>query len=169
MGAGKTTAGALLAHSLRMGFFDIDAQIEAEAGMSITKIFDTFGEDHFRDLEYKMTKKIALLRGYVIATGGGIVLNPHNTALLSKKSIVIYLRANPETIYARLINDDSRPLLRGGGALLAKIQALLAVRENLYIQTADIIIDVDAKKVDELVEECTLNILAGKSCQYRPI
>lgn len=142
MGAGKTTTGRILAHTLNMGFFDFDLEIEKATGIGLPEIFATRGESGFRQLEHEICKNIPFMQNYVIATGGGIVLNPENMALLRQSCTIIYLPASPETIHARLAENNSRPLLAEGDKL-AKIRDLLSQREHLYRQYADFILHLD--------------------------
>jgi len=152
MGVGKSTLGALLAQKASLGFFDIDAQIEADTGMSISQIFDACGEKFFRDAEHEMCKKISTMERFVISCGGGIVLNPQNITLLQQNCTVAHLTASPETIFNRTAIEKNRPLLAEGDKL-AKIKTLLAEREHLYKQSADFSVCTEDKTPDELISE----------------
>jgi shikimate kinase len=155
MGAGKSAAGALIAHALNMGFFDFDLEISREMGMTIQEIFAIHGEEYFRNLEHELCKKAAKLQGFVIATGGGVPLNSQNMEILKQNSIICYLAANPSTLYKRLQNDQSRPLLLNmtNAGKPGKIQALLDEREPIYRQAADLIICTDNKTLKETAAE----------------
>ena len=166
MASGKSTLGALLSNALNMGFFDFDSEIQKNEGKSISEIFSTFGEPHFRHLEHETCKKAAQLKGYVIATGGGVVLNPENINLLKKSCTLIYLSAKPNSILLRAQNNNSRPLLAGGDKL-DKIQTLLSSRKKFYEEYANIILDTNDKSenecLQELIDVISIHISASKA------
>lgn len=128
-GAGKSTAGALLARRLDRPFLDLDQLIEQRAGMPIPEIFQRYGEAHFRDLEAEVTAQAGARTGCVIAAGGGAVLRPENRRALRENSLIIWLQRD----IGRLATQG-RPLSAGGPEALAR---LLGQREPLYRQTAD--------------------------------
>jgi len=130
MGTGKTTVGRLLAEQTGMPLVDMDALIEQRAGKPITDIFDQDGEPHFRALERKMVQDLASKNGQVIATGGGIVINPDNISDYEKTGMVICLLASAQEILDRVRHDDTRPLLAGDKQ--DKILQLLETRRPLY-------------------------------------
>ncbi len=134
MGTGKTTLGRLLAKRIGYKFIDTDAQIEKQIGQTIADLFQTQGETAFRKLEAKLVKELAQQEGLVIATGGGLVLDPTNVATLSKTGQIICLTASPEEILARVSKQqDVRPLLQEKDPR-AKIIELLQQRETIYQQ-----------------------------------
>ena len=158
MGSGKTTLGLKLSYLLRMPVEDTDKLIERQEGRSITQIFADDGEAYFRELETEMLRKCGN-RKYerILSVGGGTPVNPVNRELLHKCGIVVYLRVAPETVYERLKNDTTRPLLQCEEPL-EKIRELLAVRDAIYTECADIILDVDNRHSDELAEELLLKL-----------
>lgn len=135
MGAGKTTIGKRLASALDMHFVDVDENIERNFG----KISDLFkkGEQHFRELESEMVKRISTLDDVIISTGGGVVLRPGNMEALREKGVVFYLRRPVEEII-RTIDPTNRPLIRDDPEALYR---LAEEREPLYIKFSDHIID----------------------------
>lgn len=153
MGSGKTTLGLKLSYLFRMPVEDTDKLIERQEGRSITQIFADDGEAYFRELETEMLRKCGN-RKYerILSVGGGTPVNPVNRELLHKCGTVVYLRVAPETVYERLKNDTTRPLLQCEEPL-EKIRELLAVRDAIYTECADIILDVDNRHSDELAEE----------------
>lgn len=158
MGSGKTTLGLKLSYLLRMPVEDTDKLIERQEGRSITQIFADDGEAYFRELETEMLRKCGN-RKYerILSVGGGTPVNPVNRELLHKCGTVVYLRVAPETVYERLKNDTTRPLLQCENPL-EKIRELLAVRDAIYTECADIILDVDNRHSDELAEELQLKL-----------
>ena len=134
MGTGKSTLGRLLAKRVGYEFIDTDALIEEQIGQTITELFQTQGEAAFRKLESELVEEMAQREGLVIATGGGLVLDPKNVARLSKTGKIICLTASPEEILARVTKvPNSRPLLQETDPL-AKIIELLQQRNAVYQQ-----------------------------------
>ncbi|MBE8955563.1 MAG: shikimate kinase [Quinella sp. 2Q5] len=141
MGTGKTSLGKMLATRLGRPFVDIDKKIEDEARLSIPKIFEHFGEEHFRTLERAAVKELSERRGLVIATGGGTIKDEENLRLLKSSGVIIGLTTEPEEIFRRTMRRGERPVLDGGGSeRLDTIRKLLAEREKFYAR-ADYRID----------------------------
>lgn len=133
MGTGKTSLGKLLATRLGRPFIDIDKKIEDDAKLSIPKIFERFGEEHFRNLERTAVKELCQRRGLVIATGGGTIKDAENLRLLKSSGVLICLTTEPEEIFRRTARRGERPVLDGGGnERLATIKKLLAERKEFY-------------------------------------
>lgn len=143
MGAGKTTVGKRLAKAIGWQFVDLDQYIENATGVSVTTIFEIEGEAGFRQREAQALKQLATAGKMVIATGGGVVLDPINRARLGASGIVVYLRASPELLYERTRHDKSRPLLQVADPL-ARIAGLVEQRDPLYREVADTIIEANA-------------------------
>lgn len=158
MGCGKSSVGKTLAEALLVPFVDTDELIERRNGRLIRDIFRESGEDFFRDLE---TETLALLlesnERMVIAAGGGLPLRPENREYIRQLGTAVYLLATEETLVARLRQDDTRPLLQGG-ELEKKIERLMAEREEIYRETADLQIVTDGKEIYEIVQEVRKNV-----------
>ena len=152
MGAGKSTIGKLLAEKLNRNFIDLDDYIVQKRGMSINEIFKKYGEENFRKSETQSVKNISLLDNHIIALGGGTVINPKNAQILKTSGKIIMLDVSPETVYKRLKNDKSRPLLQTDDKLKA-ITDMMNSRFPYYNDAADCKIVVDGKSKDEIIEE----------------
>lgn len=152
MGSGKTTVGKILASLLERPQLDTDDVITERHG-KITDIFEQRGESYFRALETELARELSAKDDLVISTGGGFVLNTENVALLKKKGEIIFLRAKPQTLKARLENDESRPLLQGGESLSDKLSRLIAARYPIYESVANYVFDVDEKSAEEVARE----------------
>jgi shikimate kinase len=140
MGAGKTSIGKLLAHSLSYQFIDSDQEIIKRTGVSIATIFDIEGEAGFRQREKNILEGLVSKKNMVLATGGGIILLNKNRELLKKNGYVIYLKPSLEQLIERLRYDKLRPILRECNPD-EKIRLLYDHREPLYTNTAHYIIE----------------------------
>lgn len=153
MGCGKTSLGKKLSYKERIALLDTDKMIEQKQGMTVSEIFDQKGEADFRMMETACLEEIwGYSDRYVISVGGGLPMKEENRKLLKELGSVIYLRARPETIYERLKNDTSRPLLRGGDPR-GKIEDMIGRRGPVYELAADCIIDVDGKEYETIIGE----------------
>jgi shikimate kinase len=131
MGTGKTTVGKLLAEKLGWRFVDTDALIEKRIGKTIREFFAEGNETAFRQMETDLCAEIQTWRHCVVATGGGIILNPTNRDYLLRAGTVICLQAALEQIAARLVSDMDRPLLAGPDKM-QRLQELLDQRATIY-------------------------------------
>lgn len=114
MGAGKTTVGRRLAAALEMPFKDADHEIEEAAGLSVSEIFDRYGETDFRDGERKVIARLIEGEPCVLATGGGAFMNDATRALIKDKAVSVWLKAELELLLERVLRRDTRPLLKTG-------------------------------------------------------
>ena len=163
MGAGKTTIGRILARKLGKRFIDSDHEIEARTGASIPWIFEIEGEASFRRREAEVIRDLTALDGIVLATGGGAVLDPANRAFLQERGQVVYLRASVASIMLRTAHDKNRPLLQTADPR-KKLEELTALREPLYREIADLVIDTGRPNVQSMVQ----TILAQLSALEHP-
>ena len=146
MGAGKSTVGRLLAKRRKMNFFDSDKVIEERMGVNIPTIFEIEGERGFRDRERQVIKDLTSESNIVIATGGGSLLSEENRQYLADSGIVVYLRASPEHLYARIRHDKNRPLMHTDNPLQT-LKDILHHREQAYLDTADVVVSTGKDRV----------------------
>jgi shikimate kinase len=150
MGAGKTTTGALVARTLGWGYRDSDADVAATTGLSVPDLFARDGEAAFRRAEAQvLADACADPEPSVVSVAGGAVLSEDNRRLISCSGIVVWLRARPETLAARVGDGVGRPLL--GSDPAEAIVRLAEVRAPLYAKLADLVIDVDDLTPAEVV------------------
>ncbi len=142
MGAGKSTIGKYLAQHLKLRFADTDTEIEERTGADIPWIFDVEGEPGFRDREQQVVEEMTLWDDIVLATGGGVVMRPENRQALAARGFVIYLHATVDEQVRRTRRDQRRPLLQTGNPE-AVLRSLMAIRDPLYREIADHIIETD--------------------------
>lgn len=147
MGAGKTTIGRLLSHSLGREFYDSDKVIEENAGADIPWIFDKEGEDGFRKRETHALESMLMRNdGYIVlATGGGIVMREENRKLLREgDALVVYLYASVSQQLHRTSKSTHRPLLQKGDPK-ATLKKLFQVRDPLYREVASVVVETDSR------------------------
>ncbi|MDH3320328.1 MAG: shikimate kinase [Betaproteobacteria bacterium] len=149
MGAGKTTAGRLLARRLKREFLDSDHEIERRCGVKVPVIFEIEGEPGFRAREAALIAELTAREDVVLATGGGAVLDEANRRHLATRGTVIYLHAPPAALFERVRQDRNRPLLATADPQ-ARLQELYTVRDPLYREIADIVIDTGRQSVQNL-------------------
>ncbi len=152
MGTGKSVTGQIVASRLHREFIDMDHVIEERAGKKISEIFADEGEARFRALERSLVQELSQRENLVIATGGGVVLNPDNIADFSRTGTVICLHANPDIILKRVSQQQHRPLLEGDDDKARKIRDLLEKREALY-KAIPLQIDTDNHTARDSAEE----------------
>jgi len=150
MGAGKTTLGRQLARRLDKRFVDADHELEARLGVAIPTIFEIEGEAGFRDREEAMIDELTRLTGVVLATGGGAVMRMHSRARLRENGTVLYLHAEPETLWQRLRNSRQRPMLQADDPRNRLVE-LYQMRDPLYREVADHVIESDRDAVIRFV------------------
>lgn len=162
MGSGKTTVGKKLAAGLHCSFIDLDREIEATAGKTISEIFSDSGEEYFRRLESELLQKLDVKRDTIVSVGGGAPCYSTNMDFMNETGIVIYLRMTPAQLKSRLSNESGkRPLLKDikQKDKLLYISEKLSEREKYYNQ-ALIIIDGKDLNIKALTNRLKL-ILEG--------
>lgn len=159
MAVGKSTVGRTLAETLKMPFYDSDAEIELRAGAEVSWIFDVEGEKGFRDREEHVIDELSQMQGVVVATGGGAVKRAANRQSLATRGIVIHLDCPLRRLLARTRNDKKRPLLQGDNpeAILTK---LVRERAPLYEEISDYRFISDEQSVKSLVQKIVTQLRA---------
>jgi len=158
-GSGKSSVGKILAQQLEWNWCDSDDEIEADIQVSITQLFKQKGKRHFRDLETQAIKRLvdqADTKGQVISLGGGAPIQARNRNLWKDSATCVYLKGSAKTLYQRISSDkssdDRRPDLTDEGGL-AEVQKMLDLRSPTYASCADLIVDVDDRTPDEIVDQ----------------
>ena len=151
MGAGKTSIGKILAEKIHIPFYDSDQLIVDKLDLEIVDIFRNHGEDYFRNQEEEVCNNILKKETFVLALGGGGILNKRIRETINNETISIYLKTDQNILFERLKNDKSRPLLKGTN-LKKQINSILKDREKLYSES-DIIIENNANDIEAVVEE----------------
>jgi shikimate kinase len=152
MGAGKSTIGRQLSKRLNKEFHDSDHEIEARTGVDIPLIFELEGEAGFRKREQAVIEELTRIPDIILATGGGAILDPENRRNLGTRGRVIYLHASVNQQLKRTRRDRNRPLLQIADPR-AKLEELTAIRDPLYREIADVIIETDGKRVRDVVRQ----------------
>ena len=152
MGAGKSAVGKQLARMLHLEFADSDDEIEARTGVDIPFIFEKEGEAGFRTREARVIADLSRKDGIVLATGGGAIIDPDSRSHLGARGFVIYLYTSVDQQVSRTARGRERPLLQNGDRRRT-LEALLEVRDPLYREIADLVIDTDNRRVKSVAEE----------------
>ncbi len=157
MGTGKTSVGRVLAEQKKWNFVDLDELIELQQQRRIVDIFAKYGEAYFRKIEKKALKQVATQDKFVVACGGGIVLDPQNIKLMKKTGTVVCLSANCETILKRVSSSTQRPILNVAKPR-ERIEHLLKMRAPYYAQ-AHAIIDTTGVSVKQVAAKISRKLL----------
>ena len=141
-GAGKTTIGRRLARRLRVPFVELDRRVEKAAGLSLAEVFALHGEDYYRRLERDTLERVLDEAGgrLVLAVGGGLVTAPKTYALLRRRALTIWLRADAEDHWNRVVQQGDRRPMADHPEAMAELRRLLAARHRLYAE-ADATVD----------------------------
>ncbi len=151
MGTGKTTVGRELAKKKKWRFADLDELIELREGKTVSDIFSKKGESYFRILEKRVLKEVSSQGKFVVACGGGVVINKENIKRMKESGVMICLKADPSVILKRTSRAANRPLLNAGNPK-ERISLLLKLRAPYYAM-ANRCIDTSKLSVKEIVEK----------------
>ena len=152
MGAGKSAVGKQLARQLKLDFVDSDTEIEDRTGVDIPFIFEKEGEAGFRKRESAVIADLTERNNLVLATGGGVIGDPENRRRLGARGQVVYLTASIEQQLARTRRGRERPLLKDGDPREI-LEKLMAVREPLYVELSDMVVETDKRRVSDVADE----------------
>lgn len=142
MGSGKTTVGRILTGKTGWPFTDLDDEIAVRAGMSISGIFESLGEESFRAMESDLLLELGTGSG-IMSLGGGTLMNSGSRKFVMESGLVIYLRATPDTLAERLAGEaDGRPMLAESDSMVETVREILAARKQFY-EEAHWTIDTD--------------------------
>lgn len=158
MGAGKSTISTQLSDAFAMKVVEMDQIIAEREGMTVSDIFEVYGEEYFRDAETNLLIEMQQRSNVVISCGGGVPLRERNVAEMRKNGKVVLLTAKPETILERLKDDHSRPLLENNKNV-DFVHDLMEKRREKYEAAADIIVVTDGKSEVEICEEIIQRLL----------
>ena len=156
MGAGKSTISDFLRTVFAMEVVEMDQIIAEREGMSISDIFETYGEEYFRNLETELLIEMQSKTNVVISCGGGVPMRERNVVEMKKNGRVVLLTAKPETILSRVKDNHDRPLLEGNKNV-DFIAGLMEKRREKYQAAADIVIETDGKdklEICDAYDEC---------------
>ena len=152
MGAGKSAVGRQLAKLLHLSFVDSDDEIETRTGVDIPFIFEKEGEDGFRKREAKVIDDLSAMESVILATGGGAVVDPQNRSRLGARGFVVYLYTTVDQQLSRTQKGRERPMLANGDSRKI-LEDLMAVRDPLYREIADLTVETDGRKVKAVASE----------------
>ena len=159
MGCGKSTNAACLAEMTGARQVEMDQMIVEKQGMSISEIFDEYGEAYFRNLESNTLIELQKRKQTIVSCGGGVVMREENTDHMKKNGRVVLLTAKPETIYERVKDSDERPILNDH-MNVEFISSLMDKRKERYEAVADITVATDGKNVTQICEEIISKLIA---------
>jgi len=157
MGAGKSAVGRQLARVMHLDFVDSDEEIENRTGVDISFIFEKEGEEGFRKREVTVIDELSQRQGIVLATGGGAVLDPGSRSHLGARGYVIYLHTTVQQQLERTQRGRNRPLLDSDNKA-ATLEEIMSVRDPLYREIADLVIETDGRRVREVAQEISAAI-----------
>lgn len=144
MGCGKSTVGNLLAGNLGLKFIDLDEYITTSENCSIPEIFKKKGEKYFRDAEAQAIKKLSG-DGYVIACGGGTILNDNSAEAAKQHGTVIFLDVSFDKCYDRIKHDSNRPLVLNNTE--QQLKDIFTKRHDIYLKNSNISVNADKSPI----------------------
>ena len=157
MGAGKSAVGRYLARTLHLSFVDSDDEIESRTGVDIPFIFEKEGEAGFRKREAVVINDLSKMDGIVLATGGGAIIDADSRSHLGGRGFVVYLFTTVDQQVSRTRKGRERPLLENADPRTT-LEELLAIRDPMYREIADLVVGTDGRKVNAVANEIIENV-----------
>lgn len=148
MGCGKSHIGRRVAKRLGCEFIDLDSYIEEKENMTISDIFEQYGEPYFREAEARYIREMP--KNCVVATGGGAIINPNTAETAKKAGKVVFLDAKFSTCYERIKGDTRRPLVMKNTP--EQLEELYNTRRVIYRKNSSLIVAADGKDSDIINE-----------------
>ena len=137
-GSGKSALGRRVALELQMPYLDTDAYLSEITGMNTAQIYESFGEDAFRDGETKLLRGLINATPGIISTGGGTALREENRKIMRAQGTIVLIDRPIDDILMD-IRAEKRPLLAQKGR--EEIEKIYNERIPIYRQIADIVLD----------------------------
>jgi len=165
MGAGKSTVGRLLAKRLGYQFVDTDKQLTREYNLSVSEVFDAYGETHFRQAELDLLKRLSELSRYVISTGGGTLTREETWSVAAAAGVIIYLEAPVDLLFERVIfSPKDRPMIDVPDAE-TKFKERFAQREPFY-KRANYTVASSVSHPERVVDQIMVQLQKGTSLAF---
>lgn len=158
MGVGKSAVAKCLGDRLKRQIVDMDKVIARRLGMCISEIFSTWGEEYFREQETELLLELLSVKNTIVSCGGGAALKEENVLYMKKCGSVILLKAKPSTVYERIKDCGSRPVLKNKPCL-EYIADLMESRRKKYEEAADIVLQTDYKTVVQVCQELMIKLM----------
>ena len=149
MGCGKSAIGRRLSYFLKMPYYDMDHEIVRQQGMTIPEIFEKYGEARFREIETEFLRNFRD-EACIIATGGGVAVNPENRKVMRRTGLVFFLDATFEDIYVRIRNDKNRPIVQQ--STKQELEQLYTTRRKFYRECGHIQVLTEGRSLRQIVE-----------------
>ncbi|RPI71426.1 MAG: shikimate kinase [Desulfobacteraceae bacterium] len=154
--SGKTAVGKILAQKLKRQFVDLDEAIEALTGSDIKGLVSRKGWGYFRQIERQMIQTLTRSDNLVLATGGGVVMEPMNVKDLKANGLLVYLEADAKVLTQRMQNDQIsghiRPALTDNADPVKEIEAVLKERTPFYLNAGDFIVNTSDRSPEEVAQ-----------------
>lgn len=152
MGTGKSTIALELKNNTKKDIIEMDEMIVKNQGMTINEIFEKHGEEYFRKLETDLLNRICKEGNKIVSCGGGVAIREENVSIMKQSGKIICLLAEPETVFQRIKESKSRPILNEN-MNVEFISDLMDKRRKYYLVAADMAVKTDGKTIGEICRE----------------